>query len=283
MTKLLVCIDGSAYADNICSHAGWIADRLKAEINLLHVLRRHSDFKASDDDHTGTIGLGARTDLLEKLTQIDEERGKLEQQKGKVILDHGTELLKKAGVKKINQLHRRGALVDTVKELEDSVDMIIMGKRGETADLNSVFLGSNLEKVARAIHKPLFVVSSVMRPVKKFLIASDGKESVQKAIDYVTSQPLLKGVDCHLIAVENGTTIDISDAESKLKQAGFSVTSHKATGEKASQAITDYVAKNEIDLLIAGAYSHSKLHDIFLGSTTANLIKSCHIPLFLFR
>lgn len=284
MQKLLVCIDGSAYADNICTNASWIAQQLDAEIDLLHVLRRHSDYEASHDDHTGAIGLGASSELLEKLTQVDEERGRLEQQKGKVVLDHGVEVLQKSGVKKVNTLHRRGALVDTVKELEDSVDMIVMGKRGETADLNSVFLGSNLEKIARAIHKPLFVVSSVVRPIKKFLIAYDGKNSVQKAVDYVTTHPLLKGVECHLLAVEhhNGD-IDTSATEKKLLDAGFKVTTHKEINSNPTQAITTYVEENGIDLLVTGAYSHSKLHDIFLGSTTASLIKSCHVPLLLFR
>lgn len=106
MQKLLVCIDGSAYADNICTNASWIAQQLDAEIDLLHVLRRHSDYEASHDDHTGAIGLGASSELLEKLTQVDEERGRLEQQKGKVVLDHGVEVLQKSGVKKVNTLRR---------------------------------------------------------------------------------------------------------------------------------------------------------------------------------
>jgi len=284
VAKLLVCIDGSAYADNLCTHAAWVAKQINAEIDLLHVLRRPSDYQAPTD-HTGLIGLDARSDLLEELTRVDEERGRLDQEKGKIILEHGAKILKEAGVETINLNHRRGSLVETIQEFEDSVDMIFMGKRGEHADLNSVFLGANLEKVARAIHKPLFIASSVVRPIKRFLIAYDGKDSVRKAIDYITKQPLLKkGLECHLLVVERAKgDIETSTAERKLLTAGFTVKLKTEQNHHADQVISSYVVANQIDLLITGAYSHSRMHSLLLGSTTASLIKSCKVPLLLFR
>lgn len=283
MTKLLVCIDGSAYADNICANAAWVAKRLNAEVDLLHVLRRHSDYQAPSSDHTGSIGLGARSELLEELTKVDEERGRLDQQKGRIILEHGEKILREAGVEKINLLHRRGSLVETLQELEAGVDMIFIGKRGEHANTESQFLGANLEKTARAIRKPLFVVSSVVRPIERFLIAYDGKDSVRKAVDFITANPLLKGLEGHLLAVESGDAIDTAETESKLKAAGFNV---KATHEKNNhpdEAIAGYVNAHNIDLLITGAYSHSRVRNLLLGSTTASLIKACKVPLMLFR
>ncbi len=284
MSKLLVCIDGSVYADNLCTNAAWVAKHMNAEIDLLHVLRRPSDYQAPTD-HTGLIGLDARSDLLEELTRVDEERGRLDQEKGKIILEHGAKILKEAGVETINLIHRRGSLVETIQEFEDSVEMIFMGKRGEHADVDSVFLGSNLEKVARAIHKPLFIVASVIRPIKRFLIAYDGKDSVRKAIDYLTDRPLIeKGVECHLLVVERAKgDIQTSEAEQKLQQAGFTVMLKNEQSHHVDQVISSYVVENQIDLLITGAYSHSRMHSLLLGSTTASLIKACKVPLLMFR
>jgi nucleotide-binding universal stress UspA family protein len=284
MAKLLVCIDGSVYADNLCTYAAWVANHINAEIDLLHVLRRPSDYQAPTD-HTGLIGLDARSELLEELTKVDEERGSLDQEKGKIILEHGAKMLKEAGVETINYIHRRGSLVETIQEFEDSVEMIFMGKRGEHADMNSAFLGSNMEKVARAIHKPLFIVSSVVRPIKRFLIAYDGKGSVRKAIDYITEQPLLnKGLECHLLVVERAKgDIETSEAEQKLSKAGFTVILKAEQSHHADQVISSYVEENEIDLLITGAYSHTRMRSLLLGSTTASLIKACKVPLLLFR
>jgi nucleotide-binding universal stress UspA family protein len=284
MGKLLVCIDGSVYADNLCANAAWVAKQINAEIDLLHVLRRPSDYQAPTD-HTGLIGLDARSDLLEELTRVDEERGRLDQEKGKIILEHGAKILKEAGVETVNLIHRRGSLVETIQDFESSVEMIFMGKRGEHADMDSVFLGANLEKVARAIHKPLFIVSSVVRPITRFLIAYDGKDSVGKAIDYITEHPLLKkGLECHLLMVERGKgDIETSEAEQKLRTAGFTVILKTEQNHHADQVISSYVVENKIDLLITGAYSHSRMHSLLLGSTTASLIKSCKVPLLLFR
>lgn len=283
MTKLLVCIDGSLYADNICTNASWAAKRLNAEIDLLHVLRRSSDYQAPHDDHTGTIGVDTRSDLMEELVKVDEERGKLDQQKGRLILEHGEKALKAAGVEKINLVHRRGSLSDSIKEMEDSVDMIFVGKRGEQANPESEFLGSNLEKVARLIHKPLFVVSRFMRPIERFVIAYDGKDNANKAIDFVVSSPLLKGLECHLLTVDQSATIDSSEAIQRLQAAGYTVKSHNEKSDQIDQAIASYVTSNKIDLLVTGAYSHSRIRNVLLGSTTASLIKACHVPLILIR
>ncbi|MDH5763779.1 MAG: universal stress protein [Nitrospinota bacterium] len=284
MAKLLVCIDGSVYADNLCTHAAWVAKHLNAEIDLLHVLRRPSDYEAPTD-HTGVMGFEARSHLLDELTRVDEQRGRLDQEKGKFILEHSAKILKEAGIETVNRIHRRGSLVETILEFEDSVDMIFMGKRGEHADRGSLYLGSNLEKVARSIHKPLFIISAVVRPIKRFLIAYDGKHSVHKAIDYITQQPLLKkDVECHILAVDRGKDdIETSDAEQTLRKAGFNVIHKTKQSQHADQVISSYVVENEIDLLVSGAYSHSRMHSLFLGSTTASLIKACKIPLLLFR
>lgn len=283
MTKLLVCIDGSMYADNICINAAWAAKRLNTEIDLLHVLRRSSDYQALHDDHTCAIGVDTRSDLMEELAKVDEERGRLDQQKGRLILEHGEKALKAAGVEKINTIHRRGSLSETIKEMEGDVDMIFIGKRGEQANPDSEFLGSNLEKVARLIHKPLFVVSRFVKPIEKFVIAYDGKDNANKAVEYAASSALLKGLECHLLTVDPSGTIDTAEASAKLIATGFDVKVANKLDDQVDQAIAAYVAENNIGLVLTGAYSHSRIRSVLLGSTTASLIKACHVPLILFR
>lgn len=283
MKKILVCVDGSPYGDNICLNAAWAAKRMNVEVDLLHVLRRSSEYQAPAN-HTGTIGVGSRSELLEELTRVDEDRGRLDQKKGKIILEHGAKVLRDAGVKTINLLHRRGSLVETIREMEAEYEMIFMGKRGEHADLDSIFLGSNLEKVARAIHKPLFVVSSVVRPIGKFLIAYDAKDSIRKAIESVLSSEMLKGLECHLLAVEHAQgDVDVSVVEGEIKSAGYNVTATTRQSAHPDEVISNYVVDEGIDLLVIGAYSHSRVRSMLLGSTTENLIKACKVPLLLFR
>ncbi len=282
MTKLLACIDGSLYADSVCAYAAWFAKPLEATVDILHVLRRHSDYQSSSD-LSGSIGLGARSELLEELTCVDEQRGKLDQQKGKLILEHGKKILSDLGLENVETLHRRGALVETIQELETAYDMLFVGKRGEHANTESQYLGSNLEKVARGVHKPLFVVNDQFKPIERILIAYDGKSSTQKAVDFMADRPSLSHLECHLLAVQSSSGVNLSSAETKLTEVGYKVISHIEQSSSVDKTIAEYVVNNQIDCLAIGAYSHSPLHNLLLGSTTASLITSCKVPILLFR
>lgn len=284
MTKLLLCVDASPYAEIICAAAARASECLNASsIDLLHVVPHHSDYQVKCDDHTGTIGFDSRNGLMEELAGVDEARGKLDQKKGRLILEHCEKLLKKFGVEKINLLHLRGDLSETIKEIQNDYIMIFIGKRGEHDNINSEFLGSNLEKTARLIHKPLFVVSRFTRPIKSFLITYDGKENAKKAVDFAASSPFLQDHECHLLTMDPSEQIDINSAIKRLTEAGFEVKFTNNKSDKLVDAISSYIEENNIDLILTGAYSHSYVRTMFLGSTTASLIKICKIPMLLFR
>ena len=102
--------------------------------------------------------------------------------------------------------------------------MLFVGKRGEHANVDSNFLGSNLEKVARGVTKPLFVSTVAFKPIEKLLIAYDGKNSTQKAVEFIANHPSLNHIECHLLAVRQSTDINLSPAVTTLRDAGFKVT-----------------------------------------------------------
>lgn len=281
---ILACVDGSIYADSVCAHAAWASKQMNAPIKLLHAQLAESE---SDDSPnlSGSIGLGVKSALLEKLTLIDEARGKLEQQKGKMILEHAKELIEREGVSEINMLHRRGSVVEVIGELEDEAQLIVLGKRGESADFATLHLGSNLERTVRAAHDPVMVASRSFSPINRFMIAYDGGPSTIKAVEYIVANPLLHGLECHLL---NAGTDDeksrrkLSDASTKLEQAGFTVQTHIQSGS-ADEVIADYVKSANIDLLVMGAYGHSQIRTLIIGSTTSSMLRSCLIPVLMFR
>ena len=86
-----------------------------------------------------------------------------------------------------------------------------------------------------------------------------------------------------MLTIEQSNQIDTTDAVAKLSAAGFDVKVSIQKANHVDQALSSYVAEHKIDLMLTGAYSHSRVRGILLGSTTASLIKTCHIPLILFR
>ncbi|MCB0186956.1 MAG: universal stress protein [Caldilineaceae bacterium] len=292
MTKItdaiLACVDGSLYTDSVCAHAAWVAQRLQAPVQVLHVQPTHTDY-AAPRDLSGAIGLGAKSSLLEKLTQVDEARGKLDNQKGKVILEHARGELTDAGiggeVTPIVTLHRRGSLVETIAELEATTQLIVLGKRGEHADFARLHLGSNLERVVRSAHHPVLVAARGFKPIKRVVIAYDSGASTRKAIDYLVQSPLLQGLECHLLKVgadSEENRAQLAEAERTLQQAGFSVRASLQQGH-ADDLLADYVKTEAMDLLVMGAYGHSHIRALIIGSTTSNMLRSCLVPVLMFR
>jgi nucleotide-binding universal stress UspA family protein len=48
-------------------------------------------------------------------------------------------------------------------------------------------------------------------------------------------------------------------------------------------ALSDYVQEAQVDLLVAGAYGHSRIRELLIGSTTTELLRNCRIPVLCFR
>src|SRR5690606_4056150 len=113
MTGILVCIDPSIYATSVVDHAAWAADRLEAEIEVLHVIQR-KDAVAARHALPGAVGLGAKSALLDELTRIDEAEGKLAQEKGRALLASARAHLEERGRSAVTLTHRHGDIVETI-------------------------------------------------------------------------------------------------------------------------------------------------------------------------
>ncbi len=284
MAKLIALLDGSVYSQSVCDHAAWIAQRTGAAVELLHVLGRRETGSAPAD-LSGNITLGARSALLEELTSLDEQRAKLAQKRGRAILDDGQARLAAAGIAAVTTKLRIGDFVETVAEMEAAADLIVVGKRGEAADFARLHLGSNLERVVRSSHKPVLVTARAFRPIESFLIAYDGGTSAMKAVDHIARSDLFAGLECRLLGVGAETAETrrrLADAEALLTAGGYRVSADILPGQP-DRVIADAVEAEGIDLLVMGAYGHSRIRNLIIGSTTTEMIRSCRIPVMLFR
>ncbi len=284
MNRLIALIDGSIYSQSVCDHAAWIAKRTASAIDLLHVIgRRETD--SAPTNLSGNITLGARTALLEELSALDEQRAKLFQKRGRAILDDAKASIEAAGVKDVTARLRIGDIVVTAAESESTADMVVIGKRGEAADFASLHLGSNLERIVRSCSRPVFVAARAFKPIERFLIAYDGGTSSMKAVDHVARDPLFAGLQCHLLMAGTDTPearSRLDDARALLEASGLAVDAG-IVGGQAETVIAEAVEADGIDLLVMGAYGHSRIRSLIIGSTTTEMLRSCKIPVALFR
>ncbi len=284
MTHLIALIDGSGYSQSVCDLTRWVAERTDASVELMHVLgRRNTDSEPAD--LSGNLKLGARSALLKELADLDEQKNKLELKRGRLLLEEAKTGLEEQGIGTVTTKLRHGDLVETISEFEGDADLILVGKRGEAADFAKMHLGSNLERVVRSAKKPILVASRAFKPINKFLIAFDGGESAMKAVRHIASGKLFTGLPCTLLSVgkPNDSLQDkLDDAAAILRKAGYAVDAGFEPGEP-EDVIKNKIEAENIDLLVMGAYGHSRIRNLIIGSTTTEMVRSCQVPVMMFR
>ncbi|MBN8293567.1 universal stress protein [Rhodobacter sp. NTK016B] len=283
MEKIIALVDGSIYSASVCEHAAWIAQRTGAPVELVHVLGRRE--AADKHDLSGAIALGARTQLMQELAELDAQRAKLVGHRGRAILDDARALVEKAGATDVTTRLRHGDLVDAVAETEAEARVILIGKRGEAADFAKGHLGSNLERIVRASHKPVFVASRAFRPIEKVLVAYDGGSSAMKAVDHIARSSLFPRLQVHLVTVGSHSAElagGLEDAKAMLRSAGIEATTAIVPGQP-EKALGEMVERDGFDMLVMGAYGHSRIRSLIIGSTTTEMVRSCKVPVVLMR
>jgi nucleotide-binding universal stress UspA family protein len=287
MKHILLCTDGSIFAQSSYRYAAWLAPRLDARVDVLYVTDERSQKVASTGDLSGSIGIDADRELLNKLVDLEHEKAKLNHQRSKLLMAEAKQFFEAEGIQNVNFIHETGFLVDIFHEFEAQADLIMLGKRGEAAEFASGHLGANLERIIRASHKPCLVTSRQFKPIERLLLAYDGSPSGQKMLRFLVESPAFKGLELFIVTVaknaEDQTAIArIEEAKHQAQAAGFEPVCCLIEGNPET-AIAQYAEEKDISLLLMGAYGHSRIRHLVIGSTTAQLLRSSHIPVLLFR
>ncbi len=283
MEKIIACIDGSVLANDVCNASVWAAQKLNKPLMFLHTIEKQQQHGA--DDLTGVIGLGARSALLAEMASLDEQRGKVALQLSKGMLEHLAQLAHDLGCELVEQKQRHGDFVEALIELEDDARLIVLGRSGEGHQQNFKALGSHIEHLIRQVHTPVLIATKGFTTPTNFMLAYDGRATADKAVERIISGGLLHGMTCHLVTIKNNEpSIEqkFQQSAQRLREQGFDVKAEFIEGEIFS-SLADYKARNNIELMVMGAFGHSKIRQFFLGSNTLRMIESSQIPLIVLR
>lgn len=282
--KVLACVDQSHFADYVADYAAWAASRMKAPLEFLHVIDRHPEI-GTGEDHSGAIGINAQELLLTKLSDLDASRTKSERETARIFLNQLRLRAMAAGVDAPDVRQRHGTLTETLVEQEDGVRLFVLGRRGESAEKTQRDLGRNVERVVRALHKPILTVTAGFKAPSRVMIAFNGGIVTRGGVELVAASPLFRGLPVHLLMSGKKTqeaSKQLDWAKRILETAGFEAPAFLMPGDTESM-IAQHVREYEIDLLIMGAYAHSPLRTLLFGSTTSELLRSAMIPTLLLR
>lgn len=282
MSKILAFIDGSVYAESVCRLSAWAASRMELPVEVAHVLGRRM---AGTFDLSGSLEVDQRTALLDEYARLDEQHAKLAQAKGRALLETAKAIIADGGVRQVETRLRNGDLMEALADLEKDALMVVVGKRGEAADFAKGHLGSNLERVVRSSTRPMLVAARKYVPFERFVIAFDGGRSANRAVDFVASSGLLKGMKATVLSVGADTAENRSRLDApvrRLRECGFEVEGLLLPGDP-DEVIGTHVETHGIGLLVMGAYGHSRIRSLVIGSTTEAMVRRCKVPVLMFR
>lgn len=212
---------------------------------------------------------------------------------------------------------RSGAPVEEIKEAARKIDadLIVMATRGHTG-LKRAFLGSTTERVVREAPCPVLVVREKEdQPTKKrapqtalrfrkILVPIDFSECSRLGLGYalgfaedfgarlvlfhsVFIPAYVLGDKYTALAMPDliATQQDYAkDEMEKLRQSvsrkGREVESEIAFGSPVEQ-ITDYVTKEDVDLIITSTHGRSGLRRVFIGSTAERIVRHASCPVLV--
>ncbi|MCK7549623.1 universal stress protein [Marinobacter koreensis] len=283
MLRVVACIDGSRAAPAVCDYAAWASRQMATPLLLLHVL--DEERYPAEPDLAGSIGLGSREQLLDELAELDRRRAKLALEHGHHMLDEAERRVREAGVEDVIQRQRHDTLTESLLALENQTRLLVMGLHGESSSDRDVHIGSQLETVIRSVHRPILLVPDEYTAPKSAMLAFDGSPTAFRGVELLAGSPVLKGMPLHLVMVgpdTNDRWEQLNRAKKMLSELDSEITLAIRAGD-VEPALHEYQEEHDIDILVMGAYGHSRIRQFLVGSTTTTMLKTAHKPLVILR
>jgi nucleotide-binding universal stress UspA family protein len=275
--SILVALDGSQHADSALEYGLSLGRRLRARLVGLHVLDIVSIEGSFLHDVSGSLGFEPYLDFSSKMREALQERGQ-------VLLDAFRKKCEQAGVVYDTALPM-GIVANEICDQARIADLVIVGHRGVNEQFSTGLLGGSTESVTRKSPKPVLVTPLVFKEITRPLLAYDGSQRASAALHASAELSSSLGLPLTVIHVakENGEGDRVlAEAQRYLQSYEIQVTIKSLTGPP-HQRIVDILRDGGYDLLFIGAYGHSRIIEMVLGSTTEFVLRNSGAPVFLAR
>ena len=275
--RILIPTDGSPNSSIALEYGFSLASFFNAEIIGLNVVDIRSLEGPLLSDISGSLGFSPIQNYLPQFQQLLDDRSD-------TILDLFKTSCCNKGVSAITK-KMTGIIANIIADEARKADLVIISQHGEHEQWSSGLLGSTTESVVRKSPIPVLVTPASYRQLNNILVAYDGSIESSNALKCACS---FFGKNCQNIKIvynsqeeEKGRELAAEIAEIvapyNLKYEGVWL-----QGEAAKE-ILSFAQRTAMDIIVMGAFGHSRLHDMILGSTAAYIIRNSTIPILLHR
>lgn len=174
---------------------------------------------------------------------------------------------------------------------EEKTDLIILGSRG-LSNIQAFLLGSTSQKVVTYAPCSVLVVKRKPRAFQKVLLAVDGSQNSERALEFLTSTFQPQGIHTTVLYVWNYSfnppkglpkfaTIEGRYCEA-IRQAGFEARASFKTGHPAVR-IVEAAHRRRVDLVVLGSRGLSSWKQFLMGSVSQKAVKYCQRSVLVVR
>lgn len=278
--NILVASDGSAYGDAACDYAIDLALRLKARLMAIHVLDARMLEGPLMADISGWLGAQAYGAQVQQFRELMES-------KGAAVLTAMEDRARKKDCP-VECTLKTGLPARALIEEESRAELLVLGQRGEHSALAEDMLGSCADRVVRQSVKPCLVVPDTFRAPTRLLAAYDGSAHAGQALALAADLTLALGAELHIVtATEDQETLErvdevAADARKQVAAHDCPAACHVVDGSS-EEAVLGCAREHDCDLVVMGAYGHSRVREMILGSTTTAVMTRSHLPVMMVR
>ena len=277
--SILVCIDGSRHADAAARYGMYLTRELEAALMAIHVLDSRMLEGPLMADISGWIGAQPYGAQLQQFRELLQQRGDSVTQ----AFNQGCD---EAGIKYeswITMGHPSRVILDE----EIKAELVIIGQKGEHAELGGDMMGSTAERIARNSIKPCLIVSETFQPIKRILAAYDGSGHASQALHEAVELAQALNVELVIVTVcERGHRHDfnqITEDGKRLADAHGCQARTLTLDGVPEEIILNQAQEQECELIVVGAHGHGRIREMFIGSTTQRILERSSLPVLIVR
>jgi len=273
--RILVPTDGSETSQIGVSYAVSLARSFSAHVQGIYVV----DVKLLEgpflQDLSASLGTAPYVNYQGNISMLLEERGKS-------ALRALTETCEAAGVP-VDTIQSSGVVSRVIVEHSGLADLIVMGRGGEHNEWLEGLVGSTAEAVIRRSTLPVLITGTENLGKEHIMLAYDGSSHAQNALrTAVAFAEMWKTTLKILVVGEHGGGPVVSEVQGYLDAHEVDGAVLEATGEP-GEKIVEFAESTKADLVVMGAYGHSKVRELVVGSTTTYVINHASCPILLAR
>lgn len=265
MEKIIVPIDFSS--ESICGLklAIIVANKFRADIQLVHVVKKQGGFFYAE---------------------IENQIEKINEQLEKIIAEHRKDLCQECS---FTYIVKRGRVYEEVASQVEAFNnsMVICSTHG-TSGFSSFFIGSNTYRMIQATQRPVISITNCqyIREIKKIVLPIDITKETREKVPLVAKLAKAFDAEVHIVKVTSTTNEGIHN---KLRlysrqirkffdEQGIRYEKSLLVGDNITEITIDYAKTIDADLIAIMTEQTSALSNLLLGSYATQMLNGSPIP-----